>query len=191
MEAVALLDRARQAGLVVLRDGARLIVRGPKRLTDLAVHLLDHKTEVLEALNAEADPALGTALDVLPAAHVVAASQPAVSAQTIQPFGPAAPTAACRWCGALAWHRAGNGWTCGACHPPPGERHVAVTDAELDGTLFGLAERARFPRLALSPAVAVLPGQDAWRRFAVLTTSPSLRASALAALLGREPGEEG
>jgi|SRR5262245_6754382 len=197
MGRVDLLDRARQAGLVVRREGDRMIVRGPKRLADLAVHLLDRKVEVMATLDAEADVAL--ALDVFPGAQVVAASQPAVwppeggwvpSPGKIDPYAAETPTSPCPCCGTMAWSRAGTGFTCGVCHPTPNTTQAAVADAELDATLFGLAERAGFPRLALSPAVTVLAGHDAWRRFATLTTGPSLRASALAALHGREPGEE-
>jgi hypothetical protein len=112
------------------------------------------------------------------------------AAPPIDPFAAGMPTAQCLCCGARGWHRAGDGWTCGRCHPPPAEGH-AVGDTELDAALFGLAEHAGFPRLALSPAVTVLAGQGAWTRFAVLTTSPSLRAAALAALVGRAAGEEG
>jgi hypothetical protein len=172
MEAVALLARARQAGLVVLRDGTRLVVRGPKRLADLALELLDRKTEVLGAL--DADPGL----------------PPPSPSPPADPYGAAIPTAACYCCGAVAWHRAGSGWACARCHPPPGDP-PAVTDADLDTTLLAIAEHAGFLMLALSPGVTVLPGPDAWRRFAVLTTSQSLRARALAALCGQEPGKEG
>jgi hypothetical protein len=63
MEAVALLHRARQAGLVVRRDGDRVIVRGPKRLQHLATQLLDDKAAVLLALEVESDPALPAVLD--------------------------------------------------------------------------------------------------------------------------------
>ena len=200
MEPVALIDHARQAGLVVRREGDRLIVRGPKRLGDLAAHLLDRKAEVMAALDAEADPGVAMALDVFPGARVVTANQPAVwppaggwipsSARTIDPYATAAPTTACPCCGATAWYRAGTGFTCGVCHPLPNTGYTAVTDAELDATLFGLAERAGFPRLPLSPGISVLAGRNAWSRFAASTTSPSLRASAVAALHGREPGED-
>jgi hypothetical protein len=196
MEPVALLDRARGAGLVVLRDGDRLVVRGPKRLGDLAAHLLDRKAEVMAALDAEADPGVAMALAVFPGATVVNHAEAAVwpppgawlssPARPIDIFVTEMPTAQCRCCGARAWHRAGDGWTCSACHPPPSAGQTAVANAGLDTALFGLAERARFPRLALGPGVTVLAGQDGWRRFATLTTRPSLRASALTALLGRQ-----
>jgi hypothetical protein len=108
------------------------------------------------------------------------------AARAIDVYGTPAPTVPCPCCGARAWHRAGAGWTCSACHPPPSAGQTAVANAGLDTALFGLAERARFPRLALGPGVIVLAGQDGWRRFATLTTRPSLRASALTALLGRQ-----
>jgi hypothetical protein len=108
MESLTLLDFARQAGLVVLRAGDRLVVRGPKRLAALAGELLDRKAEVLGALQAqtapvltaetdidapgtptqdaeadsvvaaETDPGVALALDVFRGARVVAFSQPAV-----------------------------------------------------------------------------------------------------------------
>jgi hypothetical protein len=152
-------------------------------------------------IDASADADAALALEVFPGARVVAVNQPAVwppeggwipsSASTIDIYATEMPPARCPVCGALAWHRAGNRWTCGVCHPPPGVAQAAVMDTALDATLFGLAERAGFPRLALSPAVTVLAGRDAWERFSRNSTSPSLRAATLAALVGRTPGEEG
>src|SRR5262249_51323697 len=132
------------------------------------------QTDAAVAVATDADVAL--AIDVFPGARVIAASQPAVwppeggwgptSARASHPYGTSAPTSTCPSCGATAWHRAGSGFTCGVCHPPANTIQVAVTDAALDAaldaTLFGLAERAGFPQLALSPAVTVLAGQDAW-----------------------------
>lgn len=128
----------------------------------------------MAALDAEADPGVALALSVFPGAQILRAVQPACwppdggwipsSGRRIDPYAPAMPTAQCPVCGALAWHRAGAGLTCdGGCHPPPGGGHATVTDAELDATLFGLAERARFPRLALSPGVTVQAGKEAGR----------------------------
>jgi hypothetical protein len=194
MESVALLAHARRAGLAVRLEGGRLIVRGPKRLADLAASLLDRKDAVVAALDAEADPGVVMVLDVFPGARVVAASQPAVwppeggwvpSPGKIDPYAAEPPRSPCPCCGTMAWSLAGTGFTCGVCHPPPGGGQAASQDDELDTALFGLAERAGFPRLALSPAVTVLAGKDAWRRFTVLTTSPSLRAKALAGLHDR------
>jgi hypothetical protein len=64
MESLTLLDFARQAGLVVLRTGDRLVVRGPKRLAALAGELLDRKAEVLGALQAETAPVLTAETDI-------------------------------------------------------------------------------------------------------------------------------
>jgi hypothetical protein len=165
-------------------------------LLDRARHWVAEHPE--PEIDASADADLAMVLAVFPGARVVGVKKPAVwppqggwipsSARTLDPYGTAAPTSACPCCGATAWHRAGSGFTCGVCHPPANTIQVAVTDAALDATLFGLAERAGFPRLALSPAVTVLAGQDAWTRFANHTTSPSLRAAA--ALLAQERAEE-
>jgi len=64
MEPIALLNRARQAGLVVLQEGDRLVVRGPKRLADLAAELLDRKADVLSALQAETVPLVTAETDL-------------------------------------------------------------------------------------------------------------------------------
>jgi hypothetical protein len=50
MVGLTLLDQAKSAGLTVLREGDRLIVRGPKRLASLAQGVLAHKEQVLAAL---------------------------------------------------------------------------------------------------------------------------------------------
>ena len=50
MDGVALLDRAREAGVRVEADGDRLIVRGPGAAEGLAKQLLAHKPDVLAAL---------------------------------------------------------------------------------------------------------------------------------------------
>ena len=53
MDGLTLLREARQAGLVVVEDGGRLVVRGPRRLESEAQHLLAHKVQVLRALATE------------------------------------------------------------------------------------------------------------------------------------------
>lgn len=55
MEALALLRRAREAGLRVEVDAGELVIRGPRRLEPLALELLQRHDEVLELL---APPAL-------------------------------------------------------------------------------------------------------------------------------------
>ena len=50
MAGLALVQEARDAGLTVLVDRGELIIRGPRRLADLARRLIDHKAAVLVAL---------------------------------------------------------------------------------------------------------------------------------------------
>lgn len=50
MECLTILREARSAGLIVNTDGRRLIIRGPRRLADLAKRLLDRKEDVLALL---------------------------------------------------------------------------------------------------------------------------------------------
>ena len=50
MEALALLDRAHAAGLVVSVDGDMLVIRGPRSAEALARDLLEHKVEILSLL---------------------------------------------------------------------------------------------------------------------------------------------
>lgn len=53
MVGLTLLAEARAAGLTVLADHGRLIVRGPREAEPLAHQLLAHKAEVLNALATE------------------------------------------------------------------------------------------------------------------------------------------
>jgi hypothetical protein len=55
MDGIALLGEARAAGLVVETDGDRLRIRGPSSAGDVARRLLDHKADVLRALDAAPD----------------------------------------------------------------------------------------------------------------------------------------
>jgi hypothetical protein len=56
MDALNLLEQAREAGLDVHADGEKLVVRGPKKAELLARELLDHKAEVLPLLAVQAAP---------------------------------------------------------------------------------------------------------------------------------------
>ena len=51
MDAVALLDRAQEAGLHIESKGDRLLIRGPKRAEAVVKLLAEHKAEVLAALS--------------------------------------------------------------------------------------------------------------------------------------------
>jgi hypothetical protein len=50
MDALTLLDRAREAGLAVASDGRKLIVRGPKKAEPMVRLLAANKTEILAAV---------------------------------------------------------------------------------------------------------------------------------------------
>jgi hypothetical protein len=50
MDALTLLDRARDAGLAVASAGDRLIVRGPRQAEPVVRLLAEHKAEILTAL---------------------------------------------------------------------------------------------------------------------------------------------
>ena len=50
--------RGQAAGLTVLADGQRLVIRGPKSGEEIARRLLEHKADVLEAITK--DPLAGT-----------------------------------------------------------------------------------------------------------------------------------
>ncbi len=53
MDGLTLLREARRVGLLVVEDGDRLVVRGPRYLEREAQHLLAHKVQVLRALATE------------------------------------------------------------------------------------------------------------------------------------------
>lgn len=53
MDGLTMLREARRVGLIVVEDGDRLVVRGPRHLEREAQHLLAHKAQVLRALATE------------------------------------------------------------------------------------------------------------------------------------------
>src|SRR5436309_100761 len=55
MDGLTLLHKARAAGLEVKTDGAKLIIRGPKKAEAVALELLAHKSAVLAALTIPQD----------------------------------------------------------------------------------------------------------------------------------------
>lgn len=57
MVGLEVLLRARAAGLSVVADGGRLVVKGPKSASDLAREVLSHKLEVLPLVQAEEEEA--------------------------------------------------------------------------------------------------------------------------------------
>src|SRR5262249_6425799 len=52
MDGMTLLEQARLAGLTVIVQGDKLLIRGPRRAGPLAEQLLAHKGEVIDALAA-------------------------------------------------------------------------------------------------------------------------------------------
>jgi hypothetical protein len=64
-----LLAAARDAGLKIMVDGDRLVIRGPKSAEALARHLLDRKAEMMAALRAPAPPPEIDAPDPSPASE--------------------------------------------------------------------------------------------------------------------------
>ena len=102
------------------------------------------------------------------------------SARTIDSNGTTVPTAACPCCGAMMWGFAGSGWCCCRCHPDPLAPRSETAEV-VDAILFELARRADFPPVPLARAVTVLPGESAWRRFAIAGSAAD-RATARATL---------
>ncbi len=65
MDGLALLDQAAAAGLTARIDGARLVIRGPRSAQPVARALLDHKPEVIAALNARIARRWGDATEAI------------------------------------------------------------------------------------------------------------------------------
>jgi hypothetical protein len=118
----------------------RLLVRPAAGLTAEERHeLRANKPALVALLEAEAaapavpqrlwEPDVMTALEVFPGAQVVAHNVRAVwpppdgwilsPARRVDSYSTAPPTVACPTCSGSDWHRAGDGWTCGVCHPSP------------------------------------------------------------------------
>jgi len=120
MVGLTLLDEARAAGLTVLADGDRLVVRGPRAAEAVARRLLEHKTAVLAALApqvVESQAALDAQQDL------VAVPEPAAgrddhggqggTIEVIEPFPP------CPRCNSLElWQTLAGNWRCLRCDPP-------------------------------------------------------------------------
>jgi hypothetical protein len=105
MDCLMLLKEARVAGLVVLADGDRLVVRGPRSAAAMAQRLLEHKAEVLRAL---ATPAAGTIPAV--AASVDHQDDPGGCDEDLDALAP------CPACGSLdLWQTIVGNWRCQHC----------------------------------------------------------------------------
>jgi hypothetical protein len=200
----SLLANLRARGLRLKHVGARLHVAPRTALTDADREALrEHRMELVALLHAETDPAVTAVIDMFPGARVISTERSDVwppeggwvpsSARAIDPYAAAAPTVSCPGCGAMMWGLAGSGWCCRRCHPDPSAPSSETAEV-VDAILYELARRADFPPVPLARAVTVLPGERAWRRFAI-SGSAADRATAratLRAMLGEcGSGEQG
>lgn len=111
MDGMTLIAEAQAAGLVVLADGEKLIVRGPESAGAVALRLLARKADVMAALGGVVD------------------SQPDASQDGEGPQRGAEPAEPCGTCGAaIGWRDGGGVVTCATCSPKPldGERVLLV-----------------------------------------------------------------
>ena len=109
MDGVTLLRRARSAGLRVVAEGDKLVVRGPRRAEPVALLLLAHKPAVIAALAGEWHARHREAAEYWSAFHS-SAEAAALTWGEIQ----------------LRWHRIHGArspaWQCAGCRSPIGGR---------------------------------------------------------------------
>jgi len=105
MDCLMLLNEARAVGLVVLADGDRLVVRGPRSADAVARRLLEHKAEVMRAL---ATPAAAEIPAV--AASMYHQDAPGDCEEILDVLPP------CPTCGSLdLWQTIAGNWRCQHC----------------------------------------------------------------------------
>ncbi len=105
MDCLMLLNEARAVGLVVLADGDRLVVRGPRSAETVARRLLEHKAEVMRAL---ATPAAAEIPAV--AASMYHQDDPGDCDEVLDVLSP------CPTCGSLdLWQTIAGNWRCQHC----------------------------------------------------------------------------
>ena len=107
-----LLPHLRSRGYVITLDGERLRIEAPENddLTALELELLvAHKAAVIALLQAK--PPTCT---------------PGWEHAAYDPYAETKPGVRCPVCRSRDWFRAGDGWTCGVCHPPPERRMRAA-----------------------------------------------------------------
>jgi hypothetical protein len=146
MDGLTLLSEGQAAGLIVIADGDRLVIRGPKSADAVARRLLAHKAVILAVLaagNGNTTPAIPKVASIV-APHLA-------SIHEVVPFDDLLlPGPACPRCGSLeSWTDILGGQHCGVC-----ER------ATLDKALR-LAERAarlRQQAQQRKPAPRIAPG---------------------------------
>ncbi|MFT4037634.1 MAG: hypothetical protein QM692_05590 [Thermomicrobiales bacterium] len=113
-----MLREAQAAGLLIQAEGDRLLVRGPKRLQEVALEVLRHKPEILTLLAMERDEIAwraarmqGQVLPGKPIPVLVARACPVGAGQCVSCGEDMAPgeRVRCRWCvtaaqQVLGWH---------------------------------------------------------------------------------------
>ncbi len=105
MDGMTLVSEARAAGLIVLADGDRLVIRGPRSADAVARRLLEHKAEVMRAL------AVPVAAEVLAVAVPVVYQDDSRDCDEILDVLPPCPT-----CGSLdLWQTIVGNWRCQHC----------------------------------------------------------------------------
>jgi len=131
MDGVTLLRRARSAGLRVVAEGDKLVVRGPRRAEPVALLLLAHKPAVSAALAGEWHARHREAAEYWSAFHS-SAEAAALTWGEIQ----------------LRWHRIHGArspaWQCAGCRSPIGGR-AALAEAMVEGRVYVTRSRHGAP----------------------------------------------
>ena len=105
MDGMTLVSEARSAGLIVLADGDRLVVRGPRSAAAMARRLLEHKAEVMRALAVRV--AAEVPAVVIP---VIYQDDPSDCDEVLDVLPP------CPTCGSLdLWQTIAGNWRCQHC----------------------------------------------------------------------------
>jgi|GEM_PF-1859220 len=120
MDRLILIQEARAAGLTVIADGERLVVRGPRRLDALAGRLLSSKADVMAELRRLQQQTDGLGVDAAGGgkdeflAVLMTGELPLLETIDIRDVQP------CRQCGSLhpSWEDGKGNWHCGQCDPP-------------------------------------------------------------------------
>ena len=147
MDGMTLLHEAQAAGLSVMADDGRLVVRGPTRCEPLAKRLLAYKADVLAAI-AQDDIDLLFPPEVM--AGLRAATVRLVDDPWVDPWEAAVdPPEACKQCGSLEMWQSVAGDLCGVA--PGGWRCLHCDPPETARRLRALAERLRTKRKQGAP----------------------------------------
>lgn len=118
MDCLRLLSEALAAGLTVLVNGERLVVRGPRSAEVMARRLLEYKVEVMRALAAPAATYKPTVAD-----PVVYQADPGDRDEVLEVLAP------CPTCGSLdLWQTIAGNWRCQHCEAAALRRSRSLAD---------------------------------------------------------------